>query len=71
MSIIIYIEEKNRWSAVLVERYSKLGMRVFENIVIWKTDLNLIFVFIERVRTQYDGLIRICAWITERKTAIK
>lgn len=37
----------------------KVRDEVFENIVIWKTDLNLIFVFIlERVRTQYDGLIR-------------
>jgi len=37
----------------------KVRDEVFENIVTWKTDLNLISVFIlERVKTQYDGLIR-------------
>ena len=36
----------------------KVRDEIFENIVIWKTDLNLISVFIlERVKTQYDGLI--------------
>ena len=36
----------------------KVRDEVFENIVIWKTDLNLISVFIlERVKTQNDGLI--------------
>ena len=36
----------------------KVRDEVFENIVIWKTDLNLISVFIlERVKTQYNGLI--------------
>lgn len=37
----------------------KVRDEVFENIVIWKTDLNLISVFkLERVKTQYDGLTR-------------